>query len=197
MNTKEKLLSILSRLIKCIKGDYFIGDGALLGIHRNGDLISYDNDIDIYLLKDSTINYKMLNDKKLCTENYYLNEKIYDPTFEYFKKNPWRETLNALRVIEPNKSRYDLISLGSCIHNDIKIQNKHTEPNIDIYYLKSNGSIEHWDNIYYNDNEISNLETFNLQGINIKIPNKKVREQILRRQYGENFMIPNPHYKYF
>jgi len=197
MNTKEKLYSILSRLIKCIEGDYFIGDGALLGIHREEDLISYDNDIDIYLLQGTKINYKQLQEENLLSEDYYLNEKIYDPSYEYIKKNSWLECLRALRVLEPNKNRPDLISLATCFYNDAKIQNKHTEPNIDIFYIKHNNTIENWENmIYFNDNELSNLETFNLKGIDVKIPNKDARENILKRQYGLDFMIPDPHFRY-
>ena len=36
------LLEVLKNLIPCIKGKWFIGDGALLGITRSGGLIPYD-----------------------------------------------------------------------------------------------------------------------------------------------------------
>ena len=45
------LIEILQKLIECIEGEYFVSDGALLGIIREGKLIEYDKDIDIYLLK--------------------------------------------------------------------------------------------------------------------------------------------------
>ena len=49
------LTEILKDLRNHIKGDWFVGDGALLGLTRNGKLIPWDNDIDIFLLPNSTI----------------------------------------------------------------------------------------------------------------------------------------------
>ena len=56
------LLSVLKELIPCFKGKWFVGDGALLGIIRGGGLISYDSDIDIYIMEDTIID---LNDSIL------------------------------------------------------------------------------------------------------------------------------------
>ena len=63
------LKQILKELIPYIKGDWFVGDGALLGLIREKGLIEYDNDIDIYLLPDSSIN---LENSLLKKQKYYM-----------------------------------------------------------------------------------------------------------------------------
>ena len=72
-----ELLGVLKELEKCLIGKWFIGDGALLGIIRGGGLISYDNDIDIYILEGTEID---LNDSCLKKHQYY-KEKIIIPQF--------------------------------------------------------------------------------------------------------------------
>ena len=134
--SKEKLLSILERLTECIDGPWFVGDGALLGIHREGCLIEGDDDIDLFLLPGSKLNYKKLNVLGLEAENYYLNEKVYDITYEHIKRNPWLEYINAMRLVNAGLNRIDLIALCSMSYESNKIQNEHTTPNIDVFYLK-------------------------------------------------------------
>ena len=70
----SELLSVLDRLKLAIIGDWFVGDGALLGIHRQGKLIEYDNDIDLILDEDCEID---LNGSSLKIQEYYICDKIY------------------------------------------------------------------------------------------------------------------------
>ena len=197
---KEKLLSLLERVSDCIEGAWFVGDGALLGIHRKGDLIEYDDDIDIFLLPGSELNYKKLNECGIESEYYYLNEKVYDPKHEYIKKNAWKEYTSAMKLGCPDYNRADLIHMAAISYGDNKIQNKHTTPNIDVFYLKDMGdyySVDNWEEyVCYYKTEIIDLERIRLHGIEIYIPNILHRDNILSRQYGDDYMIPNPKFQY-
>ena len=198
--SKEKLFSILERLTECIEGPWFVGDGTLLGIHRTGDLIEWDNDIDIYLLPGSKLNYKKLNVLKLEAENYYLNEKVYDTTYEHIKYNPWKEYNKAMRVVNAGLNRMDLVALCSMSYETNKIENEHTTPNIDVFYLKDIGdcySVDNWEEyVCYYKTETVDLERLRFHGIDIYIPNILHRDNILKRQYGIGYMTPDSNFKY-
>ena len=55
MNDSEKLKIMLKDLIPCIEGKWFVGDGALLGLIRKGDLLEFDDDIDIFITPETKI----------------------------------------------------------------------------------------------------------------------------------------------
>ena len=71
-----ELIELLKNLIPKINGMWYLADGALLGLVREGKLIDYDNDIDLYILEDTTID---LTDSILEQQQYYLCNKIYNP----------------------------------------------------------------------------------------------------------------------
>lgn len=78
---------------------YWLDSGTLLGLHRDGKLISGDNDIDISVLddnrvlpliqklKDVTFRIKKYRGKVLKIKIYGLNEKVVDISFFYADKN--------------------------------------------------------------------------------------------------------------
>ena len=194
------LLSVLDRLKLAISGDWFVGDGALLGIHREGKLIEYDNDIDIYLYPETKIDLDILRENKLKIEKYYLNDKIYDPSFNYTKKNPWKEYMSCMKLANPGCGRREIIMLSAMSYDVNRIQNKHTDHNIDIFYLIDRGdkfTIDNWDNIFFYKTELNELEYFTLQGVEVIVPKLKERMSILQRQYGKDYMTPNKDFKYF
>ena len=67
------LTEMLRELIPYIKGDYFLSDGGLLGLTRKHELISYDDDLDLYLLPGSTI--EIPSSSNLQISQYYLDKK--------------------------------------------------------------------------------------------------------------------------
>ena len=91
------LTEILKELTNHIKGDWFVSDGALLGLTRNGKLIPWDKDIDIYLLPNSTID---LSNSHLCSQEYYLCDKVYDPCNPKEKLNTWTEYCSYKRCFK-------------------------------------------------------------------------------------------------
>jgi hypothetical protein len=192
-----ELLYILDKLVDCIEGRWFIGDGALLGIIRGGDLIEHDDDIDIYLLPGSTINYEKLEKAKLKSEDYYLNEKIYDPRNLFDKKNQWQEYCSTVKLKFKALNRCEILKLASQSYKTEKIESHHTYPNIDIFYLYENDDIYNipsWDD-YYEKQEVETLVEYDLYGIPVFIPS--LSKSILERQYGSDWLIENRDFKYY
>ena len=83
------LLGMLKDLIKCIDGPWFVGDGALIGIIRQRSLLEYDDDIDLYLLPGSTINFDKLKEFNLDSQIWYSDTKIFSTLNPLNKKNRW------------------------------------------------------------------------------------------------------------
>jgi hypothetical protein len=196
-DTKSKLKNILSRLINCIDGKWFVSDGALLGIEREGDLLNHDNDIDLYLLPNASINVEKLKENGLALQKYYMDTKIYDPEYQKKKLNTWIEYIRYKRVDNKKLSRKDLIILGSKDYKSNKINAEFTLPYIDIYYLQKENNkyvIPNWD-IYYNDFELNDIETIEISDMKINIPNGYVKE-ILQRLYGNSYMIEDKKFQH-
>ena len=132
-----KLKKMLNVLIKNIYGDFFVGDGALLGLIRNGNLIPWDNDIDIYLLPNSEIDFEGLRECGLEKQDYYMDTKIYDPQNTPNNLNSWKEYVSYRKY---NDCRYlnRCEILVECKKNyyDEKIKPIFTLPYIDVYKLK-------------------------------------------------------------
>ena len=194
-----ELLYILDKLIDCIEGDWFVGDGALLGIVRNGDLIEHDDDIDLYLLPGSKINYEKLEKVGLKSDHYYLNEKIYNPDGEIVIKDPWKEYCGIVKLMNKGLNRADILKLASQSYKTQKKEIIHTYPNIDIFYLyESDGkyTVSSWeDYVIFEKNEVETLVKYELYDIPIFIPS--FAENILERQYGIDWIIPNKDFKYY
>ena len=104
------LLGVLKELIPCLKGKWFVGDGCLLGLIRGGGLISYDNDIDIYIMEDTEID---LNDSILKKQKYYICDKVYHPDNEKEKINIWKEYCSHIKNNNRHLNRGQVLSLAS------------------------------------------------------------------------------------
>ena len=58
-------------------------------------------------------------------------------------------------------------------------------------------SVDNWEeHVCFYKIEIIDLERIRLHGIEIYIPNILHRDNILSRQYGDDYMIPNPKFQY-
>ena len=192
------LLNILERLINCIEGEYFISDGALLGIIREGKLIDYDKDIDLYLFKNSRINFNLLTENNLNIVNYYLCDKVYDPCNEKAKVHRWNEYLSYKKLLYPNLDRRRLIEKCKPTYEKEKKECLYTNPHIDIFYLDEDLSFNYGylTNKYkYSTDELFPLQTNNTLGFEIYIPNNPIK--VLERIYGTSWYIRNPLFKIY
>ena len=133
-----KLIEVLQELIPRINGSYWLGDGAFLGLVREGKLIDYDNDIDLYILQDTTID---LSDSILEQQQYYLCNKIYNPNNDKLKLNTWLEYCSLIKMNNTKLNRSQVFQLAKETYNEKKIINKFTKDHIDIFILKKEGDI--------------------------------------------------------
>lgn len=198
-----KLLKILEDLILCIEGEWFLSDGALLGLIRDNKLIEYDDDIDIYLLPGSKINKEKLNKLQLSYQDYYLCGKVYDENNVKQKKNKWIEYINYNKQLPINYgcNRSQIIEYAKKTYNKNCISHTFTYPCIDIFYLEEYenkhilpfyfGNIHKEDYIMFTKDLTETMDTY-LYDLKIKIP-KKYKE-VLEILYGKDWRIPVRNY---
>jgi len=191
----QLLKELLKDLIPAIKGDWFLSDGGMLGIERSGDLIPYDNDLDIYLLPGSYIDIDILKKNNLCQQKYYLDTKIYNPKNPKNHLSSWREYCSYYQVKNKHLklNRSQILKRASEDYRLNKIKPEFTLPYIDIFYLTKDYKVPHWYHYYYNEDELNIEENFDL-GFKIYLPSN--RKNILKRLYGENWRIPNPNFQH-
>lgn len=203
MNTHEQLITMLDDLSKMISGKWFVGDGALLGITRDKKLIEWDDDIDIYLLPDS---YITIPDKSFYEiDKYYMNDKFYNSLNPRAKLNSWTQYCSYKRTLPENKglNRAELAKKVCSTYRSEARNHRFSTPNIDIFYLKYNEEtdeyiIPYWENVItYSYEELDELEFNTDLGISIPVPNPTHAKNILTRQYGKDWWVPNPKFKYF
>tara|TARA_R110000851_G_scaffold240348_1_gene393055 strand:- start:1 stop:615 length:615 start_codon:yes stop_codon:yes gene_type:complete len=196
---KSELKDMLKDLSKYIDGDWFVGDGALLGLVREKDLIELDNDIDIFLLPNAKL--KLPKDCPYGIQRYYMDIKFYLKKNKPKKRNAWLEYLSYKRQSPTSKglNRPQLTSRCAKTYKEEKIIPQFTDPYIDIFYLKWDGDKyiigDNWANIYYTEEEVLLLDTNSDLGFDVPIPNNA--HDILKRQYGDDYMIADPNFSYF
>ena len=190
-----KLIEVLQELIPRINGGWYLGDGSLLGLVREGKLIEYDNDIDLYFLEDTTID---LSDSILEQQQYYLCNKIYNPNNDKLKLNTWLEYCSLIKMNNTKLNRSQVFQLAKETYNEKKIINKFTKDHIDIFILKKEGDIYKtdgdWGGLYFTEDDLKPVVNHSL-GFPVNIFNNA--EEVLERQYGETWRIPNANFKYF
>ncbi len=199
MNDSEKLKIILKDLIPCIEGKWFLSDGGLLGLIREGDLLEFDDDLDIFILPETKIHWDKLPDKY----NYYKDYicyKIYNGLGREPAKIPnWLRYLQYMRLLPKNLglNRANLLKLASKTYREEVIEMKYKAPWIDIFVLEKDVENEGQYNLPYIWNKTEfyytkeNLEldiNYDL-GYPINIPHKA--NEVLERIYGNDYMIEN------
>lgn len=198
MNNIEKrheLKSMLQELIPHIKGKWFIGKGALLGIIREHDLILEDHDIDIYLLPNSSIDLP----KNWGKQNYYMDTKYYKLANQKIKLNTWNEYCRFTKTIYQNLNRPQIFKKAKETYYLDKIIPTFTEPFIDVYKLNKKNEryeIPYWTQYfgsYFSIEEVENIKSTNVLGFDVNIPNNPC--DVLCRHFGNDWNIPNKNYR--
>lgn len=184
----------LKNLIPAIKGEWFLGDGGMLGIERTGNLIPWDNDLDIYLSPGSYIDKKILKKQGLEQLEYYMDTKVYNPKYSPNHLNTWREFCAYYQHKNKDKkwNRPTLYTNASKEYKLKKIKPSFTLPYIDVYYLTDDLKVPHWD-LYYTEDELHLEENFDL-GFKIYLPSN--RHNILEREYGKDWRIEKPGFQH-
>tara|TARA_R110001632_G_scaffold123158_1_gene235873 strand:+ start:10 stop:582 length:573 start_codon:yes stop_codon:yes gene_type:complete len=188
------LLGMLKDLIKCIDGPWFVGDGALIGIIRQRSLLEYDDDIDLYLLPGSTINFDKLKEFNLDSQIWYSDTKIFSTLNPLNKKNRWIEYCSQIKTKNKHLNRAQVFKLAKETYGDNFITPRFTLPYIDIFYINKDLTVDNWPQIYFYENEIETNEYYCF-GFPVMIP--VGYKNILNRQYGFNWKVPDPNFRYF
>jgi len=202
MENKNKLKEMLKDIIKIIEGPYIIADGALLGIIREGDLLDFDNDVDIYILPETKINYNKLPNKYKYNKDY-MCYKIYNGHDKIPTENEWKRYLSYKRTCYEfyGYSRPMLTEAVAKDYKTEKIIRKYADLWIDIFVLVYDDKHNlyripyHWNSqeFFFTPDECKS-QINNSLGFNIKIP-KNPRE-VLKRIYGPNYLIEDRDYQY-
>ena len=204
MNDSEKLKIMLKDLIQCFEGPWFVGDGALLGLIRKGDLLDFDDDLDIFILPETKINWNKLPNKYNYNKDYVCT-KVYDRlSREPATLSPWLRYIQYMRICPENKgfNRAELLQVGSSTYREESIQMNYKAPWIDIFILEKDIDTDNYVVPYYfNKDKIFHYTPENLKldinydlGYPINIPHKA--EEVLERQYGEDWMIEDRNFLY-
>ena len=189
------LKEMLHELISYIEGPYFLGDGGLLGLIREKDLLDHDDDLDLYLLPGTVINIP--TNSNLDIAKYYMDSKVYRKQTHPPKFNKWIEYCSFIKTknMNLNLNRAQVCSLASKTYKVEAIDAKWPKPYIDIFYLKLefNRYIYNYWPQYFKIEEIEPLQINNDLGFDVSIPN--LPEDILERQYGD-WEVVNKEFKY-
>ena len=201
---KKKLKIMLKDLIQSniFDGTWFVADGALLGIKRNKDLLDFDDDIDIYVLPSTKINWDKLNNKYKYYKDYSCY-KLYDRSDERVVSNEWLRYIAFKRTL-PQYYRYNRAELCRAISGDYekeKIVRQYPNVWIDIFVLVYDEDNElyripqHWNGteFHFTKKEVE-CEKDDTLGFTINIPKNPI--QVLERIYGVNWKVEDRDYQY-
>jgi len=195
------LPGVLKELAPRLKGNWIVSDGALLGLIREGGLLSYDDDIDLILDEDCKID---LNGSGLKIQEYYICDKIYNPNNEIVKVNKWTEYCGYIKMNNMNLGRKDILSLASKSYKEEGKDIEFTKNHIDIFRVKKDSSTGKYlfkgswakfqPHQYYTEDEMKGCTDHTL-GFPVRIP--KNAEEVLERIYGKDWRTPNKDFKYY
>ena len=202
MDNKTKLKEMLKDIIKIIEGPYIVADGCLLGIIREGDLLEFDNDVDLYIFPGTKINWDKLPDKYKYYKDY-MCYKISDGEDKVVSENEW------LRFVAYKRTCFQYIGYNrSEICQDVakyykyeKIDKQYGSYWIDVFNLVYDDRHNlyripfHWrgQEFYFTPSESEGQHNDTL-GFDIVIP--KNPKEVLKRIYGSNYMVENRTHQY-
>ena len=197
-NNNMILIEMLQDLKDMIDGEWFVGDGALLGLTRDHKLIDGDNDIDIYLLPNAKINIP--KNSRYAIQKYYMDFKFYFKNIKSKKLNKWLEYISYKRT-QPEQIGLNRPQICAKIKDSYKseaIAPEFSSPYIDCFFLEWDGkkyTVPKWPMISFSEEEVLVLSENSDLGFSVPVPNKV--ENILERQYGKDWRIPDPNFSYF
>lgn len=157
----KQLLKTFHRLSEEHHFVYWVSDGTLLGMTREGDIIPWDDDIDVHVPKETI--------KILTSMSSYLNSIGY--------KVEKRDSIWRFEFLNPEKKGYiDLFEV------------KKTSEERPRWLYVEDENIKRWPNGWFYDEEIYPLNIDILGEVVTVCPN--VKEKYLERMYGKDWKVP-------
>ena len=199
MEFQNELLDLLNDLSKAIVGDWVVYGGLMLGLHRDGKPLHWDNDIDILLFDDAYIDFNLLPES-VSHQKYYMNNKVYRKNKKIFKpKHDWIEYMSYIRMKPENKgkNRCEIMRIASNTYSNEYIKPEFTEVFIDVETVKldfDRYTPKYWDRCYFLQKEINSILYKEYNGMSIPLPNDL--DTVCERHYGTDWTTPNPKWKY-
>lgn len=202
INKLKKLLKYGHEFFKKYKINYSISYGTLLGYYRNRKIIPYDNDCDCFIgLESFNKLINLANDKNkpnIMFQNDISNKLDFSNNKIYILLNKSLLTNKGYHHTVHNcNGGQNLFLTNACsfkkfigrflideyVFYDIFVLNKN------YFKKKTNNYPKYYKdmaNLNHDDLQISKLES-----ITISVFKDKLIEKILKKEYGNNFLIPN------
>ena len=199
----NKLKKYLQMVIPHIEGKWFLSNGGLLGIKRQGDLLQFDKDLDLYIFPDTIVHYDKID---LKLQKDYMCNKLYNETdISSAIKGPtdWRRFV-SFKTSSPELqgfNRADILAIASYDYRDEIIPDINSSCWIDIFMLENDPANERWvvpwyfggRLFYYTYDELKLVKDSTL-GFDIWIPD--TAELVLDREYGKDWLIENRNWRW-
>ena len=196
------LLNVFRELVSCLKGKWILSDGGLLGVIREGNLLKWDDDIDLILDEDCVID---LSNSNLKFQEYFICGKVYSEDNEKIKKNPWVEYCNYTKMkhFDEKMNRAQILTIAKEKYKEEKKIIEFTKNHIDIFIVKKDDDGNYrfkgaWGKFqphqYYTEEDMVGKNN-NTLGFDIQIPKNPI--PVLERIYGDTWDKPLPDFKYY
>lgn len=171
----EECLILLQDLLKNTNRMYFFDMGTLLGLIREGHLLSHDYDLDVAIFisdQNDVLNVRNILKGKKCVHLYEF-------------------TVENLGVVE-DSFKFKNIKF------DINYYTRDEDKDY-CYLLYRDGSKNYFDNSFdvvrLSCSKIKFIDCYNLNGNELNIPCEA--EEYLEIRYGKDWKIPNPNWEYY
>lgn len=169
---------------------YFVCYGSLLGLYRDGDVIPYDNDIDVCIFRRDLYKLEKEDETKPFEPNDGKTHLVYQKHCHHLRGNAKRTTCKGVEV---TRAVDQCTFLDPCARLFLRPPTSGRTTWMDVFAMRDNGTflLDDWKWKRHRRDIIFPLRPCVFMGIQTICPNKITA--YLRRYYGKDFAT-NSHY---